>query len=947
MEELTAEGRCKSCEGLWQEAMQHSQHILGVEDFEFVQNFASVEQLLEEVQTLENKYANSFVPRILRGLRPYFFRMQYLITFLMISINSTSISYTCVWGATYLLLDLATKTRSEDALHEISHYLRKVDQNLHLFEIYREKVTTDPEIVAEFFDILVQILLNCAKAIKHFRKNDAPLKHVAWPRIQQNFTTTLEELSSRLDHVKKLVEARNLVQVNQSLDKLALVESGPRQGPHPPYYQLPFARNPKFFGRSKIMEQIREKLRPALPIRSINSVAVWGIGGIGKSQVALEYAHAQIAEQKVQVVLWLPAETVTELSNAIVEAVTQIKPPGFTEGDSPDKMRLVFGKWLQITDVPWLIIFDNVESNELLNQHWPKSGSGQVIVTCRSELIAASPAAHQFEVQPFGDQEAGELLLRLAGRPEEDAAERNSAEQIANLLGGLPLGIDIIARQIQVKKKSMQEFLPYFKNNKPSLRVPPRYAPGNPYYTKDLVTVWQTAFESLSDEAYKFLSIITFLAADGIPRFLLNPSGEVKNTWRFLQTNDDVIEELYYKSLIRINEDALSIHRLTKEAFYYFLSPEQKQEAFLVALQLLSHSFPKRLHGRHLYQSWNICSQLIHHVDALQEQYEELKAEGFDTQEPSFAILSADASWYCAEASTIQTAERIARRAMDNWTDRTVLQYAYLCESSAHMTHRRGRYPASLEHSQTALAIRKAADQTPAKVLADSHNSVALALLGTYQSEAAIQNVNRAITIARRVSDDERKTWNYDRYLRNRSRAQVALGLFDLAKADLDEAEAFQTSVYGERSHFHGETAYIRGRIAEAVGDLTSALSYFRLAEELQSPGKPTHQSITAARYHQACVLIRQGEDAQALECLQLALKIAEFNEPKMGDAGDSARVKLRIAEILRRQGSITESATFRAAAETTKLELEQTRAYAKAPDENQSWDTFCDLLNR
>lgn len=133
-------------------------------------------------------------------------------------------------------------------------------------------------------------------------------------------------------------------------------------------------------------------------------------------------------------------------------------------------------------------------------------------MTCRSELIAASPAAHQLEVQPFDDHEAGEWLLRLAARPTVNAAERNSAEQIAILLGGLPHGIDIIARQIQVKKKSIQEFLPYFKNNKPSLRVPPQYAPGNPYYTKSLVTVWQTAFESLSDEATEFLSIITFFA---------------------------------------------------------------------------------------------------------------------------------------------------------------------------------------------------------------------------------------------------------------------------------------------------------------------------------------------------------------------------------------------------------------------------------------------------
>lgn len=146
---------------------------------------------------------------------------------------------------------MATKPGSEDALHEISKYLRRVEQNPHPFEIYREKVTLDPEIVSEFFDILVQLLLNCAEAIKHFRKNDAPLKHVAWPRIRQNFTATLEELTSRLDHVKKLVEARNLVRVSQNMDKLAMVDGGPHQGrPQLPSYQLPFAKNHKFFGRS-------------------------------------------------------------------------------------------------------------------------------------------------------------------------------------------------------------------------------------------------------------------------------------------------------------------------------------------------------------------------------------------------------------------------------------------------------------------------------------------------------------------------------------------------------------------------------------------------------------------------------------------------------------------------------------------------------------------------
>jgi hypothetical protein len=103
---LNAKDRRIKCEDLWQEALHRSRDILGIEDFEYVQSFSTVERLLAEVQTLEHKYADSFVPRVLRGLKPYFYRMQYLITFLMVSINSTSISYACVWGATFLLLDV-------------------------------------------------------------------------------------------------------------------------------------------------------------------------------------------------------------------------------------------------------------------------------------------------------------------------------------------------------------------------------------------------------------------------------------------------------------------------------------------------------------------------------------------------------------------------------------------------------------------------------------------------------------------------------------------------------------------------------------------------------------------------------------------------------------------------------------------------------------------------
>ena len=186
------------------------------------------------------------------------------------------------------------------------------------------------------------------------------------------------------------------------------------------------------------------------------------------------------------------------------------------------------------TDTSWLIIFDNVDDNELLNSNWPVAGNGQIVVTCRSELIAACPATCAVEIPSFTKQEGGELLLRLAGKRKADDGDIAAAEALSEMLGGLALAIDITARQIFVKKKSMKQFLPYFVKNKQSLRVPPRYAARNPYYNDTLVTVWQTAFDSLDKDSSHLLGLICFFAPDAIPRDIINSPTHISETWPFL-----------------------------------------------------------------------------------------------------------------------------------------------------------------------------------------------------------------------------------------------------------------------------------------------------------------------------------------------------------------------------------------------------------------------------
>lgn len=272
----------------------------------------------------------------------------------------------------------------------------------------------------------------------------------------------------------------------------------------------------------------------------------------------------------------------------------------------------------------------------------------------------------------------------------------------------------------------------------------------------------------------------------------------------------------------------ISIHRLTQEAYFSHLSDEQRHDTLCVAFRVLCEAFPKRKMRRQMYLVWETCEQLIHHIEAVQDKYEELKPMGLNVQDPAFDTLLADASWYvrlfresqekcrpclltslrcrfCGETCSLQLGEKLGKRAAENCADKDSLIYAYLCESVATIDHRRGRYGDAYTFFLRSLSIREKAPSTTAPALADAYSAVGPALFGLFQSEESIRFVNKALGIAYAAPEEIQHTFNIDRFLRNRSRPQAALRNFESAKKDVVAAEAFQTKVYGLNSHFHGE----------------------------------------------------------------------------------------------------------------------------------------------
>lgn len=180
-------------------------------------------------------------------------------------------------------------------------------------------------------------------------------------------------------------------------------------------------------------------------------------------------------------------------------------------------------------------MYDNVEDNNLLQESWPKSGNGSIVVTCRSEIDAQSPASKSLEILTFSKYEGSQMILNILGKDEPSEKEIGLSQELCSRLGGLALALDLMAKQMQVRKKPLELFLPYYEAHRRTLDKRNKHGIHDPYYDKDLDTVWSASFDHLSDEAAILMSLLCFTAPDAIPQSLFTGQHQLSPKYRFLK----------------------------------------------------------------------------------------------------------------------------------------------------------------------------------------------------------------------------------------------------------------------------------------------------------------------------------------------------------------------------------------------------------------------------
>lgn len=411
-------------------------------------------------------------------------------------------------------------------------------------------------------------------------------------------------------------------------------------------WNVPYRYNDIFTGRDLLLEQIRSVLTSAKKVAINQQAAVSGLGGIGKTQIALRYAwlHFYKAEN-YRYVFWVNADSDATLSQSYREIAEILDLP---EKDEKDKSRIIYAvkNWLE-TYPDWLLIFDNADKPELLRTYQPLRGDGHTLLTSRAQIFSVIGIHEAIEVRGLEPDNAFLFLRRRTGKentflPQEEEA---AARELAELLGYHPLALEQAGAFIEEKHARFQDYLFRYKARR--IRYleskegrPTESNPTKGGYPDSVAITWNMNFsevEGKSPPSAELLRISSFLHPDDIPFDLFTRmsesfgpviekalSGSAEDP---LLINDLVVPLTRYSLVnICVNERSFVIHRMVQEVQKDKMSSDQ-QHGYSEDIMLTLGRAVEIPAPRNEYKVGNIGPRIVPHALKILETIDQYKAK--------------------------------------------------------------------------------------------------------------------------------------------------------------------------------------------------------------------------------------------------------------------------------------------------------------------------------
>lgn len=375
-------------------------------------------------------------------------------------------------------------------------------------------------------------------------------------------------------------------------------------GAFPPVWHIPRPQNPHFVGRDDLLAEMRQTLRAE---KAAALTALHGMGGIGKTQLAAEYAYAHRADYKA--VWWLNSETEATMANDLAAMARALDLPEKDAREIPVIVAAVV-QWLN-THTGWLLIYDNATDAAAMRRFLPQARSGHVIATSRDPNWRG--LAEPLEVKVLDAQAGAQFLLERTGQNDSAAAF-----ELAKELGGLPLALEQAGAYCETTGQPLAAYLRVFKQRWQELLR--RGKPDN--YPATVATTWEISFEAAEREcpaAAALLNLLAFCAPEELPLSAVrNGTKHLPEKLAAVVADElsfgDAIAALRRYSLLVRQDDSVTLHRLVQLVARDRL-PEAEQRYWVeAALRVVNTAFPLKSED---VRTWEVCSLLFSHAQTV------------------------------------------------------------------------------------------------------------------------------------------------------------------------------------------------------------------------------------------------------------------------------------------------------------------------------------------
>jgi tetratricopeptide (TPR) repeat protein len=461
-------------------------------------------------------------------------------------------------------------------------------------------------------------------------------------------------------------------------------------------------RNKNFTGRDDILQRLREGASSQVTVVMPTSggahssgsdpgnpipQGVHGLGGVGKTAIAIEYAYRYRSEYDV--VWWIAADQLSAIRGSLAELAQRLnleaKPTAGIDGlieAARDALRL--GKPYR----RWLLVFDNVDQPEDIQKLIP-TGPGDVLITTRNNRWDSVIRAFPMDV--FQPGESREFLLKRVRKGLADA----DADRMAKELGHLPLALEQAGAMLAETGMPADEYLRQLKEHAADImnEGPPSG------YPRSMTAAWKLSVDAVKrsrPQALEVLRCCAFFGPEPIPRDVFRRGVQergVQETGTVVgQVLANPIEtaramrELARYALITLDGNAVKVHRLIQTLLRDELTPEQQAGYRHEAHLIMAANAPEDPDDA---TSWPRFRELLPHVNA--EATELHRSREFEVRSLARGVIR-----YLYQSGDYTSALALTERFLDQWTqdsgpdDENVLR---LQRHLGNIQRLMGRYP--------------------------------------------------------------------------------------------------------------------------------------------------------------------------------------------------------------------------------------------------------------